>query len=316
MGDIADLAAVREENGDDLGVHLEVLHAVDDGAARLLQNGGKIHIVLLVEAGAQLDDDGDFLAVFARPLECLHDAGVAVETVDGDLDGDDAAVLRTLVEKADERLHAVVGVGEEDVPFLHAGDEALRGKEVLRDASLKGRIAKVSKLGLGEVLLEREEELVVHVALHLEAMLLLEPEVLQEEGLDCAAVLVDLDAHHVLPRAALHLVLHVGGEVEVVFEVGVVDARVEIGVARDAEQRLGDDGVAREGERAELGDEVLERDEVDFSAAGDAEEALCGGGHRHDADHRPAVAQKFIDEVDVLVLEADERVLGIEDHRR
>ena len=99
-------------------------------------------------------------------------------------------------------------------------------------------------------------------------------------------------------------------------KVGVVHTGVEVGVAGDAHERPRDDGIAREGERAELGDEVLERDEVDLPAARDAEEPLGRGRHRHDADHRPAVAEQFVDEIDVLVLEADERVLGVEHHGR
>ena len=316
VGDIADLPLFGQEDGDDLGMHFEVLHPVDDGAARLLQDGSKIHVVLLVEAGAQLDDDGDFLAVLAGALQRLHDAGMAVEAVDGDLDGDDALILRALVEKADERFHAVVRVREEHVPFLDAGDEALRGQQIFRDAPLEGSIAQRRELLFLKIALQREEELIVHIPLELEAVLLFEVEVFEQERLDRPAVFVDLHAHGVLTGTVLHLVLHVGRKVEVVFEVGVVHAGIEIGVAGDAHERLGNDGVAREGERAEFGDEVFERDEVDLPAARDAEEPLGRGRHRHDADHRPAVAEQFVDEIDVLIFKADERVLRIEHHGR
>ena len=187
---------------------------------------------------AKLDDDGDFLAVLAGALQRLHDAGMAVEAVDGDLDRDDALILRALVEKTDERFHAVVRVREEHVPFLDAGNEALRGQQVFRNAPLEGRIAQRRELLFLKIALQREEEFIVHVPFELEAVLLFEVEILEQKGLDRPAVLVDLHAHGVLTGTVLHLVLHVGRKVEIILEVGIVHTGVEISVAGDAHERL------------------------------------------------------------------------------
>lgn len=64
--DIADLFPLFEHDRNDLGMHLIVFHAVDDGAARLLQFACEIHIVFFVETAHSSMTTVTLLAVFAR----------------------------------------------------------------------------------------------------------------------------------------------------------------------------------------------------------------------------------------------------------
>ena len=100
----------------DLGVDLEALKAVDDAAARRFQTLRPVDVVLLVKAGAQLDEYQHFLAVFRREAEGVDQFGFLGQAVDGDLDGGDAGIVGGAAHEAQKRLHALVGVGQKHVP--------------------------------------------------------------------------------------------------------------------------------------------------------------------------------------------------------
>ena len=57
--------------------------AVDDVSAGLLQCGGQFDIGFLIEAGAQLDHHGDFLAGTGRILQRIDQGGIIPGTVQG-----------------------------------------------------------------------------------------------------------------------------------------------------------------------------------------------------------------------------------------
>ena len=92
-------------------MHLVVFHAVYDGAARLLQFAREIHIVFFVETGAQFDDYGHLLAVFARLAQKFGNARMVRQSIYGDLDGRHPFVEGAFLQQIDERRHAVVGIG-------------------------------------------------------------------------------------------------------------------------------------------------------------------------------------------------------------
>ena len=73
----ADVARFAAENEADLGVGLEVFHAIDDLCSGALEFVGAVEVAGLVEAGLELDEDGDVLAVFRSADQGIDDAGLS-----------------------------------------------------------------------------------------------------------------------------------------------------------------------------------------------------------------------------------------------
>ncbi len=95
---------------------LEPDQAVHDVGAGLLQLAGPDDVVLLVEAGLDLDQDHDLLAALGGPDERLDDRRVARRPVQGLLDREDVGVVGGLVdEPLDRRRERLVRVVDEDV---------------------------------------------------------------------------------------------------------------------------------------------------------------------------------------------------------
>ena len=92
-GDAADFALVVIGDLADLGVDFETLLTVDHRAAGALETLGPADVVGLVEAGAQLHEDGDVLAVLRCGDERLAELGALCHTIERDLDLD-AVVVR------------------------------------------------------------------------------------------------------------------------------------------------------------------------------------------------------------------------------
>ena len=88
-----------------LGMNLVVLKAIEHLAARFLQPLGPVDVVLLVKAGAQLDEDGYVLAVFGGGAEIVHELGLAGQPVDRDADGQNVRRIGRLAHHLQERLH-------------------------------------------------------------------------------------------------------------------------------------------------------------------------------------------------------------------
>ena len=64
LGDVLEPPPLPPGDQADLGVDLDVLRTVEDGASRLLHPLGPLDVVLLVKAGPQFHQDGDFLSIF------------------------------------------------------------------------------------------------------------------------------------------------------------------------------------------------------------------------------------------------------------
>ena len=116
MSDVTQILAVFQDDGDDLGVDLVILHAVDDGTACFLQFIGKVEVVFLIETGAELDDDRHLLSVFGGAAQKFCNARMMREAVDGDHDGAHPRISRALLQKIDDGIHAVIGIGQKDIP--------------------------------------------------------------------------------------------------------------------------------------------------------------------------------------------------------
>ena len=125
LGDIGvALCALAGDEGQ-LGVHLVILEAVDDGAAGAFQLLGPVDVVLLVKAGAQLYQRHHFLAVFGCFHQRLHDLGLPRHAVEGHLDRDDVRVLCGLFEHGDKGADGLVRVAEQHVMLLYLSSQII-----------------------------------------------------------------------------------------------------------------------------------------------------------------------------------------------
>ena len=98
----ADAAGLLAHDQAQLAVHLDVDQPVDDVDAGRLQPGRPGDVVLLVEAGLQLDQHGHLLALFGGLDEQVDQRRVGADAVERDLDGDD---VRVGDRRLQERLH-------------------------------------------------------------------------------------------------------------------------------------------------------------------------------------------------------------------
>ena len=128
-----------------LGVHLVVVEAVDDGASRFLEVLRPVDVVLLIKAGAQLHQRHDLLAVFGGLHEGLHDLGLPGHPVEGHLDGDDVGVLRGLFEHRNEGADGLVRIAQQHIMLFHLGGEVV----VLRRQHGPGRRIEQLRVSVG-----------------------------------------------------------------------------------------------------------------------------------------------------------------------
>ena len=315
LRDARDLAGAAIGDLADLGVDLEARRAVQHGAAGVLKALRPLDVVLLVEAGAQLHDDGHVDAVFSRGDERLAEPRLLCHAVQRDLDLHDVGVAGRLAQQAQERLHRLVGVGEQDVVVLdlgvhgHAGVDAaggLRGElgigklahEALRDLALKGegevshaqRARDVEHLAFSQLkcLTHELDERLGELALHFQANGV-EAQALLEHALDVLAV--------------------------VVFQVERSLVGVDVGVARDPDHRaLG--GV-------EVDEEPVGKREDDVFKQGvaqrvhvvlDLDEAAQRRGDLDDAEKsRLRGAGQVEDDVERVVVQVGEGVARVHD---
>ena len=126
-----------------LGVGLEAHDAVDDVHPRLLQRLGPLDVVLLVEAGLELQQDGHLLVVLPRPLQRLHDGRVVAHPVEGLLDRQHVRVGGGGLDELDHRGEGVEGVVQEDVPAPDGAEDVLPLRQRRRDAGDEGGVLEV-----------------------------------------------------------------------------------------------------------------------------------------------------------------------------
>ena len=124
----------------DLAVALEALGAVDNLAAGLLEHLRPLEVVLLIEAGTQLHDDEDLLAVLGRAAEGLRDLRRGGHTIDRDLDGEHLRVFSRLVQEMQERVHRIVRVEQEAIALTDLRNHRLIPAEILGPARMMCRI--------------------------------------------------------------------------------------------------------------------------------------------------------------------------------
>ena len=104
-----------------LAVYLVVGQAVDHPAACVLQHLGIVDIVLLVKAGAQLQQAEHVLAAVGGIGQSRRDSAAAGHPVERNLEGQDLRIVRRLVDQVHKAQHALEGVAQQQVILLNIG---------------------------------------------------------------------------------------------------------------------------------------------------------------------------------------------------
>ena len=176
-----------------LGVGLESGNAVDDIDAGLAHEAGPLDVGGFVEAGLQLDDDGDLLAVLGGVDERGDQGGVGAGPVEGLLDRQGVRILGGLTEEIEDGLETVVRVVEQDVPLADVPEDVGllgEGDDIGRGESLVAEIGPVDGEG------QRHEPREIDRAVVTVEIALGEVEDFQEPvGNAVGAVLLDFQTH-------------------------------------------------------------------------------------------------------------------------
>ena len=115
---------------DQLGVHLETRHAVDDSDPLFLEAFRPVHVVGLVEPGLQLHDHGHPFAVAAGVDQGIDDLRVPRHPVQRHLDGTHLGVDGGLPQELDKVVEGLVRIVDQDVASPDGLEEGGRGVEV------------------------------------------------------------------------------------------------------------------------------------------------------------------------------------------
>ena len=223
--------------------------------AHLLELARPAHVVLLVEARLDLDEDCDLLAGLRGLPEILDDGGAGGDAVERHLDREDVRVGGCLVDEVHDGAERVVGVLHEVVLRADVLEDVAVHREVGMLIALERLVAQrvMAVDGPRQLLEEGQVDRAVDVV---DGVLVdAEPldEVIAELGLHAR---LDLEAHDGAMLAGAQLRLH-GAQ-----EVGRVLLRhVEVHVARHAVGRGALDHVAVEECVEEFADDVFEKDE-------------------------------------------------------
>ena len=211
----------------------------------------------LVEAGLDLDHDDDLLAALCRVDERSDDRRIAARAIQRHLDGQhvriDGRLLDEALDRPDERL---VGVVDEHVALAHGGEDVDVLVVVLGlEAGWRDRRPR-RRLEVGDVEVgDRLEAAQVEHAPDLVEVGRIEAEALEQERTRVVRHRpLDLEADDVAEAPATQLLLDRHQEV-----VGLVLLDREVGVARDAEQVVGEHLHAREQHVEVRGDDPFEQ---------------------------------------------------------
>ena len=113
----------------EFGVNLVLGQAVDHMAAGVLEELGIVDVVLLVKAGAQLQQAQHVLAPVGRVGQCGGNLAAGGHAVKRDLDGENFRIVGSFVDQVHKGHHALERVAEEQIvlfnvpevlPFLQA----------------------------------------------------------------------------------------------------------------------------------------------------------------------------------------------------
>ena len=126
-----------------LGVGLVTHHAIDHVHAHFFQLGGPVDVGLFVEAGHQLQHDGDFLAGAGGFHQRFHQHRIGAGAVDGLLDGHDLRVACGAAQEVLHRIEGFVGVVQQHV----AGGNHAEQVVLLQGGGLAGGERREEQVG-------------------------------------------------------------------------------------------------------------------------------------------------------------------------
>ena len=297
-----------------LAVDLQADDSVDDVHAGLLELAGPLDVVGLVEAGLELDQGGDLLAVLRGLHEGVDDRGVAAGAIQRLFDGENAGIAGGLLHEGHDRIEGIVGVVEEDVALVEGGEDVLPGEGNRARVRGEGRILQGGSV---DEIVDAHQAQQIQRPVDTENVLAGQAEVVGEavEG-ELVHAILDFQAHGGAAAQVAQLVLDA---LEEIFGLLLVD--VEVAVAGDAEGEGAVDTVA--GEElvgAEL-DDFAEEDEP-FRAAGrggDLHHAREDPGHGQDGEEPLVLRRGGVvdrdDDVERLVAQLGEGMRGIDGQR-
>ena len=259
------------------------MEAVDHVGAGLFEPLAPLNVVGFVEAGTQLEERGNLLAVLGRGNQGFRQVRLAGQAVQRDLDAEHRGVVGGLVEHLHERVHAFVGVHKQHIALANLLDDGALLVEYgwpLRGERLVGDLAR--NLGIHHA---GKAPGVAHVQRNAgdEALVGLQVQALEQELLGNAGKRgVGFQAHRSQAGTLLQHALHVLAVVVVQVFLGAI-VRVDVGVARYADnagalggvhvEHLVDDGL----------DGVFQQDELG-ALAGELDNAVCLMGQRDQAE--------------------------------
>ena len=120
-----DFTALATQDEHHLGVGLEPHHAIDDHRTGGLQAAGQLQVGFFVEARAQFDDCGHFLAVARGIHQRIDDLGVGTAAVQRLPHGQYMGILGGLAQQIDHRRERLERVQQEDVLLADHAEDVL-----------------------------------------------------------------------------------------------------------------------------------------------------------------------------------------------
>ncbi len=235
---------------------LESEDAVGDVDAGFLHATGPLDVGRLVEAGLQLDDDRDLLALAGRLDQVVDDVGVRRGPVERHLDRVDLGILRRFANEPDHRGgERFVGVMEQDRPVL--ADDVEDVVPVLQHDVGDRLMRRIMQVGNGEL---GQLHQITHAHHHVGAVDVVVP-VEAELGGEHAAVIgidagFDLQPDDRSELAVAEFRLDHRHQI-----VGLLLVPLGVGVAGDPEHLRGRDLHAREEVLETMGHHILEQNE-------------------------------------------------------
>ena len=214
-----------------LRVRLQPDNAVDHLRAHALQPLRPVDVGLLVEAGLELQHDGDLLAAAHGLHQQVHDRALVAGAIDRLPDGQHLWVLDGLTQEFHHRLEALERVVQEQVAAAQAGeDRGAEGQVALRPAGLEGREAQRRRLCQIDQLVQAHQ---VDRAVDAVQRRLGQRELLQQQGRELGRATAD----DLEPDRLTVLARRETGTQGLAQVQGLVLVDFQVRVARDAELR-------------------------------------------------------------------------------
>ena len=127
-------------------MNLIIIKSIDYPASRLFQTLRPSDIILLVKPGTQLNKHRYLFSVFRCRTEIFHKPCFPCQPVDRNLNRHDIGVCRCLLNKLQERIHALIRIKKQNILALDLLHQApilytrrvLRCKRLIRKGTLHG----------------------------------------------------------------------------------------------------------------------------------------------------------------------------------